>query len=741
MKIYQLPGISQEKLKKIAVECIDKHNACILSRGRWMKRREKYLAKWDDYVTPTRVGEYKSIANVNIPLTEWMTQVIHSYLLNVCFGVKPPFKVAPREGTDELRIPRLELITQWILEDQANYGRGIREAMGDVLWNTVTEGYGIAKLRWDVVKRNVKSMQVIKPDDLLGELGKIEEMGVQPEDYGDFEQVSKLKTIFSGPVIEPVDNTDFLMPGRATHPSDMNKLPWVAQRLRYTKGQLDMFIQEGAFDPDATNKIIKMTEETSETGYDSHFKELQDKHTGIETKPGGYKFLEVHITEDIDGDGYEEDAVLTIHVDTKEPVRASYLEQMLPTGCGHRPFYYYGFHRRPGRTQSRGLVETLFPLATETNIMHNTSLDWAVWSNAPMGFYRPGSGVADEVIKIEPGTLYPLENPQTDIYFPQRPPAHIWSSQMEGQVISYAERVSFVNDLQLGRVPTPVGGARSTSGMRELTGLFASNMDKIIKQITTTYECMLHDMWCLVTDRMAPGLEMRLGVTGQPSHLTVADISSKLDFKLTANAMNANRAMDAENAQAMVTLLSSRLALELGVVTPTNFYEAVKNVLDKQGEVSVDRFITKPEDAPKAWSVEQEMRAIVQGLMPPIVVNDDHQMKIEVLEMFINSPEFEAGKNANPPLVSAAWDIVYKSVVQQHMRFLEMLQQQEQMANYNGAQAPFQAQGGNNGNTAGGKFGGQGQTPVAPPAGPQPTGAQGAPGVQRPSGNGQAPQG
>jgi len=741
---FQPITLSEKKKEQIQLEILDVIRQDEDKRQVWLNRRIKHLGKWDDYSSPIRYGKYDSISNVHIPITEWMTQALHSYFLNIFFGSSNPFSAKPREGLDEMRLKRINLIFKWVILDLANRGRGIFESLSDTLWNATSEGWGFSKLMWEIILRNVAMFERVDMEELAQEAEAITEVvDVEKDEQGQeeikdvrYKQTMKVREVFNGPIIECVQNSDILIPGSTCFPGDINAAKYVCHYVRFSEDKIESMIK---------NKILWSTEakEVLEKGEDKtdaqepgkQFVKKQDQTTGIQTDDrDGFLFMEIHKTMDIDDDGIDEDVVLYVHVESQKICGACHLNMLLPTDIGRRPFYQYGYYRRPGRSTYRGVVETLYPLQRELSMLHSMTIDNGVINNTPMGFYRPGSGFPEEPIKMEPGVLFPLERPRDDVAFPQRPQAHTWSSQLEGQILQYAQKVSFVNDLQLGGMPNPVGGARSTSGMKEMSSKFAGNVFKMVKNMTQTYEIMLSDMWNLVSDRLPIGTAVRVGAISEDpalSKVNKEDLAYSVDVKVTANPMNSDKDAELETAMMYMNMFGSKIALDLGIVTAANMYNVFENILEKRGEININRYITEPKDAQVAWTVVDELKGIVQGLKAPIIPNDKHEMKLEGISLFVKSEEFKGAMDEGK--VAENWEEVYQYLMEGHTKMVQMMKAQEQQSNQAGMQAPMQKMGGNP-NGSGQGEGGQQQQGGAPAEGagqaaPPPSGAPGVGGA------------
>src|SRR3989442_1056069 len=92
---------------------------------------------------------------------------------------------------------------------------------------------------------------------------------------------------------------------------------------------------------------------------------------------------------------------------------------MFPSNPPERPLAQAHPFPGPGRRHSIGLLEMLEGLHDLKKQFFDQTGDAGTLESAPIGFYRATSSVRPEVIRMWPGELYPLSDPQRDINFPQ----------------------------------------------------------------------------------------------------------------------------------------------------------------------------------------------------------------------------------------------------------------------------------------------------------------------------------
>lgn len=693
MFIKELPTIDVNK-EEMAQYVIKKYDKLREKREVWMTRRRKYLANYDEYIISSKNRVYESFANVRVPLTEWLVQAVHSYLLYACNGLPTPFNTRPRESTDRKLVENVDFLMKWVLDEFINYGFGIDDVLDEWLYNTVVDGDGIAHLDWEIIERYTSRIDLEKFSEVL-----------KGGDKGDVEALKEdIYTVCDCPVLEAVPAEDIVYPARNRFSYYMDCYSLIARRRSYTEAELKQKVKDGAFDEKIVDEILERSEEDwDQKDRETEFKKRQDYNVGIDTVnvASKYHFVQAFFEYKL-ANGNVSKLVSTIHVKSKKAPGLTYLDLVNPSG--NVPFYKMEFHRRPKRTQSRGLVETVHSCQKEADLMHNMSLDFGIINAMPFGTYKPYAGKSQDSIALKPGILIPSQDPTSDLSFPYRPQTQAWPAQQEQLSIGYAEKLSFTNDLMFGQMPSPVGGARSTSGMRQMLAQVGVNYDKLLKRILRPYGRMLHDLYAMLQIRMPDETEVRLGMeegipkTGKMSR---SDLGGKMDFKMTANAQNTNRELDAANAQTDISTLMNRYNIENGLVTPIEAYNMQYDYLIKKGDVDPDRKIRKPETGEQPLSIHDELKHIIQGRMPRIVMADKlHKQKIEAVDEYMQSEQFK-GLAANG-MVSPLARTIAEQIKEAHAGALDVLQQMEQRQNYQGEQAPNQAQGG--------RYGGIGKT-------------------------------
>lgn len=706
--IDRIPDVKYDKDKLIAW-LFDQREAMLIDRNSWMKRQRDYLSQWDDYITSTRLGPWENSASIHLPLSMEKIKAIHARLKEAILAIRPWWIITPIEYIDAERIKTIDIVMRWACSNYVNHYKGIEPVLDDWIWDFCATGWGVVKRRWELVQRNAITVKPITDEQRILNAQRIallgDEMG---KAFPDVEKVAKetkeLLTFFDGPVIETIPHEDILFPGSFQDVSDLNQPNAIFHDFTIDESTLNTYAEQGYYDKKVAKNMLKGSSEYSGarmvTGVEAHKYELKraaDDNQGVQTIDSNAKRKEFNMSEacvryDIDEDGIAEELVITIDLNKRDIARLTYLDRSTQTG--KRPFHKIDFIRRPRRAYSIGLLELLYPINSEMDAIHNMRLDFGTISNIPFFFYRAASSIKGDKIKLEPGTGYPLED-VNDVSFPRLNGGTNFGNQEESNLDRWADRVSSINVMNQGLPSERVGASRTASGMQALLNEGNMNINVILSRLKRGWGEVLTGLLADLQERMpnetvvrvlgANGTQMFDG-KGNPLFKSVnrSDIAGRVDFMLMANSQNMNRELDKQNSMQRLQLMLNPLMIQTGIVTPVNLYHALKCVFEKEGVYDIDNYLTQPANQERPLSLEQEIAYIRQGLMPRVVMNDDHEGKLASLEAFSQEPSFVEGirLGSNSPHSIE----MLGQTIKAHQGMLQAIQAQAQMQNQTGLQ-------------------------------------------------------
>lgn len=662
-------------IDKLATYIKEQRDYMLEDRQKWMARQSEYLGSWDDFVTYHRKGLWEESSNLHLPLTLQILQAVHARFKEAIFSVMPWWVLLPVEKMDAERLKNIDTVMNWSVKSYVNHKKGIDTVIDDWLWDTIGVGWGVVKRRWALIQRKAIILEDVTPEEkeqnmdnleMLAEMKAKEEMGeTLTEEEGEVvaKEVEKIIKVFDGPIIERWPHEDFLMPGHFNDVSDLDEPHIIGFDYRLSKSDFLYQSHIGLLKKEWCEKVFQKAGvrepgqvSTSLYGQDD-LKRRQDAFQGVETidaKAGlsNLKMTEFMLRYDIDEDGYNEEVVVQWNEDTNQICGFNFLDRLTKTG--KRPVHKADFIRRPGRAYSLGLIEVLYPLNKELDEMHNMRMDFGTLSNIPFFFFRAGSGMKPEKMRLEPGAGIPLDDPQNDINFPRLNNSTVWGFQEEQNLVSWAEKVTSITSMNSGIPSQRVGASRTSSGLNSLLNESNLNLNVKLGRFKNAYASLLKGHLGDLQQRMPNDLKVRVlgsdanlefGMAGEPMFITPTreDIAGQVDFFICANSTNSNRELEQQKAMQHMQLLLNPYFLQSGIVQPQNAYEAIRNVLEKNGQMGIDKLLTAPPLIRAPLSLYDEIACITQGQVPEIVWNDNHQAKIEGLKLWSQNEGFLKG--------------------------------------------------------------------------------------------------
>jgi hypothetical protein len=708
--IDRIPKVKYDE-QKLINHIIKQRTFMMDDRQEWQNRQKKYLSQWDDYITYNRTGPWEESASIHLPITMQMVKSIHARFKQTIFSVRPWWMLVPLEKLDKERMKTIDTVMRWAVQNYINHDKGIELAVDDWIWDFVTIGWGVMKRRWEICSRKAIIIEDVQKnqEDIEESIDGLESLMQEDENPDQIEivgkEVEKLLTYFDGPVVEPLPHEDILFPGSFMDVSDLNQPNMVCHDYEYDASTLKGLIESGYYERGATEDVIeKGMIEVGPTGNvtDNYgkddFRRSQDSYHGVKTVDAmagvkKAKLCECHMRYDIDGDGIDEELIVTICPEARKVVRLTYLDRVTKTG--KRPFHKIDFIRRPRRAYSLGLLEMLYPINEEIDAVHNMRMDFGTLTNVPFFFFRSSSGMKPEKIRIEPGVGVPLDDPNNDVNFPKFQNSTAWGFQEEASLIQWAEKLTSSTAMNSGMPSERVGASRTASGMIALLNEGNMNLDVMLGRLKTGYSELLKGVLSDLQERMPEDLKVRVtgsdgrmefGKAGEPIFIdpTREDIGGNLDLIISANSANSNRELEKQNAIMYSQLLLNPINIQTGIVQPNNIYHIMRNVVEKHGIQNIEDYLTMPETTQMPLGLYDEIAAVTQGLVPRIVMHDNHQAKVEGLSAFAKEPAFEEGimNGVNSSNAPQALNIA----IETHTRMMEAMNAQAQNSNVTGLQ-------------------------------------------------------
>lgn len=619
-------------------------NQANVSRAPWLSRQQTLMQEYDEFLEPIYEASQSWSSTLHLPIALTVAKTMHARFNAALFGVDPPFTVKARQAANEERAPLIQELMRYTLNSWVNNYKGVDEIGDAWLWNWVTAGVGLLKVSWD--RKFSRWMDVEERQVQVGAMPVVDPQTGQtlmiPQYEKKEEEVEKTEKVFEGPRIDWLQPEDLVIVGGGGDPQDADE---VIQQHYMTAGELWALADQKIFRREAVEKIIDSGENYKSGEVANEVKRIRTTAAGSSDLDKDYDLKRYQILEryakiDVDGSGIPADVVLWVHKETSEIARATYLRRI--NKSGQRPFVKIDFHKRHGEDYGVGIVELLYSLTKEIDAMHNIKVDFGLLSSLPFGFYRPTNSLSEERLPMEPGSLIPLDNPQTDVYFPQLGNRSTFADSEESRLYNYIERLTAISDLSLGIIGGQ-GASRTATGVRSLLGESNANLDVFLRRMNRGWRVVLQQVFNMLQEKMPPGLEFRIfGDDGKAYFRTLkskAEICGMFDFELEPNSANSNKQIQLEQANQLYQLTGNPLDIQLQIITPLERYEAMKNLLQTMGIRDYGRFLRKPEGLHRVFTPEEVANRVLMGVDVRLTPEQDLQGFLDYFQEVMKTDE------------------------------------------------------------------------------------------------------
>jgi hypothetical protein len=654
----------EENVGAKVVSLWDKANS---DRSEWLDRQSDFLSTYDEFIDVPAAGYFENSANLRVPMTLWILKAYHARFFQSIFSPEPSVSLKARKPQFQDAAMEFEEFLKYSLVEWANRNQGCEEAADQWVWSWCASGLGYLKDRWECVYRrylDVESVEVIEP-------------GEKPTDFPritiEEKEVVKVEKVFDGPSVEFIPIEDIVVVGPDM--SDIDAADAVIHRKFQTASDLHTLSERGLFDEEAVKTVIRSGNDSGFGDITSLLKDKRAENSGIYNTGGDneksrYEILEAYLAIDVDGTGIDSEIIVWVHKKSKTVLRATYLDRV--SKLGERPFSSAFFHKRGGMNDKYpiGLVEMLYPIQKEVDAMHNMRMDFGMISTCPFGFYRASSSLEPKKLKVGPGDLIPLDDPQRDVYFPQLGVRTTFGATEEQILMTYAERLTGISDLTLGAISGKQGATRTASGVQAILGENNLNLNILLKRLNRGWKRFLKHQTANLQKNSPEGMEYRVtGELGVSQYRRVRpefrDIF--LDVEVSPNTEASNKQIQINNALQLVNLTANPLDIQLGIITAQNRYEALKAYLKTIGVKDVSKYINQQFANTVQLAPKQIIDMTLAGQELPLNPADDHEGVINLIQSMFNDDSLMG--QLSPEQV-----LILQSKLQQHSQMQIALQ-------------------------------------------------------------------
>lgn len=178
------------------------------------------------------------------------------------------------------------------------------------------------------------------------------------------------------------------------------------------------------------------------------------------------------------------------------------------------------------------------------------------------------------------------------------------------------ERLTSISDISLG-LTSSQGAARTATGARALQQEGNANLDVFLRRMNRGWKRFLTYLHHQLQDKLPPGFEFRVfGSDGKSFYRRIEskqELCGQYDIELDSNSANSNKQVQIEVANMLIMTTGSMLDVQLGIITPLQRYEALKNQLLVNGVRDFGRYLNKPQQAPRIFSPLEIANRVLAG--------------------------------------------------------------------------------------------------------------------------------
>jgi hypothetical protein len=490
--------------------------------------------------------------------------------------------------------------------------------------------------------------------------GREVQVGFYTTRSGEVEMVRRERvTVYEGPRLIQKDWDEVLYPARAANlqppgPSNPHGAAHVILVDYPTVDEIRALQASGVYNLLTEEDLNKLEVAADSSGDNQEMQEQKDtlqgtdgSHQPDKKRMGGHRTVTRLLcfdTMDVDGDGQAEDVVWWVIRETKALCRRKFMTEIFPADPPRRPIRHQSFMPVRGRVAGISLLEMMEGLHDVMKMALDQTVDAGTLANAPFGFYRPSGTMKPEIMRMSPGELYPMQDPQRDAFFPQFPNRdQTFGFNLVTMLNAFEERLTTVGDLQLGRVPQGKASAlRTMGGMAMIQGQGEARPERILRRFFTLLSEVWQDIHGLNKHFMPQEKRIRvIGIkqAGEDPYQEIQkdDVSGAFIFDFKANVLNASKFAMQSAIEALMSTYVSELAVQMGIIDQEGIYRLFREFGFAHGQ-DPDQYLKAPNPEamrPRIFA-EEALSIIIAGGVPDGVPAEaggamEHFQKLQAL--------------------------------------------------------------------------------------------------------------
>ena len=417
----------------------DSITTAIEDRSSLEQRWGKWIDQYEERLPEKKSFPWENASNISVPLTAVAVETIHSREVNTLLSMRPYIQVRPKKkNVDKESCAIIERFLDQIFVNELNF----YEIGSQWLLEKNKMGTGFMKVYWSY----------------------------------DVKKVGKNKLKYTNDAkLSVVNIEDLIFPVNAV---DIQTCPFLAERLRMHWNVLQARGTSGIYaDVEKIKEEYVANTADPDSGFDMVGKKEREVENQQRTNPEilkEYIIYEVYFDFDVDGDGYAEPTVMTIHKDTKTVLRWIHH----PYNHGRRPYVSNRYQARVRRVYGKGIGEQSEHLQDAINTSFNQAIDNMTLANIKC--FKGRKTARKDIGKIYPGKTFWLDDPATDLQEFILGEVHQSNFVLHTLLRDYHERRTKVTDYTLGKESGTLKSRATATGTLALLQESGRHFDLII---------------------------------------------------------------------------------------------------------------------------------------------------------------------------------------------------------------------------------------------------------------------
>lgn len=503
----------------------------------------------------------ENASNLEITLGAMAADAIWAQMLNLIFNISPIVTVEATSTTGQFAEHAKALQT---FVERLTPMLDMRRAAENALLDDVKLGTGIVYTPWREKRKKTVADQVIA----------------------------------RGPRQYAVPVEDFFVPGGSF--DDIQNERWVAMRYWLTRHELELRRRDLGWD-------IESVQSAGNVDRVRQFRERLGRHPGDSQRKGGeeefggelYEIYDVYCLFDIDGDGIDEDLLVTFERRTQKVLRLRW------NPYERRPFEAARYQLRQYMFYGLGVIEMLKPYQKGATNLYNHWIDNSLLANSRF-WTGPYGAVPNNSLKIWPNRYLPVPEPGSVQAVAM---ADTWPSAPAAlqTTVAFAEKRSGINELSSGSAGGVVGtrtpGITALSMLQKQNERFGPAFDAAKNMVAGSVKQALFRFQERLLAEDAEAEQLIFNLMGEEDAPLIVQVLKDKNFdnafavELTSSSAQVNRETARQNwvmlIQTLVSLYEKIIPLaqmiespEVGPVTK----EASKQLVSKVNEM-IDKLV------------------------------------------------------------------------------------------------------------------------------------------------------